>query len=179
MTYQKYFAYLEAVWEEIEDYFNTASSETKRIIFKFTASPYYHWKNDEQERKAHGLAPPKTSSVEKEPPVADKAVEARANEVSSTTEDVSNLAMVDAAAHLSVAAAHSNLADKAQEIREKARTAIKEYSKTGEKQWSSKALAALWALRDDWGKDMTVFMALDQIPDRELCLWNDKHGVFE
>ena len=226
MTYQAYFDYVKGIWDEIEDYFFKASSETKRIIFRLTASPYHFWLQNiaaqpfspEQERITREIhtesaqSSPKASSVgngiEESGSESTKSTRASKSSVSPDTEDAkessghhthdargypvkvsassesedsSNLsdaehAPLDEQALLRLDKA--NLADKAQEIREKARTSIKEYMTTHSSNMSSEASIELWRLASDWGKGMTVYKALDLIPDKELCLWNDKHEVF-
>jgi len=154
MTHEKYWDYLDDIGREIEARYPLISPEGRYMLLKLTASPYHYWLNNQE--IADDISSPKAS--------AEKGrVEDISPETSST--GPSN---ADA----------SNLANKAQEIREKARTSIKAYMKTHEKQWSSEASTSLWALAADWGKGMTVYKALDLIPDRELCLWNDKHEVF-
>ena len=181
MSYQAYFDYLGELMDEIWEAWPRGSTDLRAIIFKLTASPYHFWLENqaalrqfspEEERitrDIHADSPPE-SSARKEPPAADKAAisgpdlsmrKARADEVSLSAED------------------SSNLTNKAQEIRGKARTAIREYKTTGVAQWSPKALSALWALKDDWAKGVpSLYKALDDIDDKELCLWNEKHGVF-
>lgn len=158
MSHQAYFDYLGELQDEIWEAWPQGSTDLRAIIFKLTASPYHFWL--ENQAALAQISSPK-ASAEKGDVLTPNVRGPPASCTSPSKADV------------------SNLANKAQEIREKARTAIKTYSETGEKQWSHAALADLWALKADWAKGAgSLYKALDDIPDDLLCLWNDKHEVF-
>ncbi len=193
MNYEKYWDYLDEMYDELRLRYPRSHSDYIFLYFKLTASPYHYWLENRavmgsvptspgteagspstetdfaEYRKREGV--PCQEQLEHEANLHKKATEGKG----TGAEDIVSSSMT---VTTNSTRSPSNLADKAQEIRQKARVSIREYMKTREKQWSSEATTGLLNLANDWGKGMTTYKALDLIPDKELCLWNDKHGVF-
>ena len=168
MSRQEYYAYLQGIMDELFKYWPGGSTDLRAIIFKLTASPYHFWQEPSYQDYLEHI-----KGTSQDRAVFSPEEERITRDIHAESAQSSPKASVEPPP-----ADASNLANKAQEIREKARTSIKEYMRTRESTMSSEALTALRNLANDWGKGMTVYKALDLIPDKELCLWNEKHEVF-
>jgi hypothetical protein len=169
MTLSEYWDYLEDLMEQIRERF---PHWIWLAVFDASKSPYHFWKENEQDRKAHGHdeIPPQQGET---PPGSSVGNETTRNgqRPQEAVPDGTKSSLNTDDPTIFIA--------KAAEIRSKLRKSLSKYHGKWTDFCPEDAYKDFGALIYDHAKGCkSWWIGLDEIPDIELVNWNAKHGVF-